>query len=466
MQNLDKRDDSAATDSMLEELRQLRRKVAEQERMLSAEGSRGHGPAHGGVQPRRKPSAGDLAFLVLAAVGAFVAAFFAGYLPQSKRQAELLQSAGAEGKSDLQVTVGKVVKAPGTTNLVLPGNIQAVTEAPILARATGYLKKRYVDIGDHVREGQAVAEIEAPELTQQLQQAQAAVEQAGALLEQSSAGLMQGRANEQLARTTAERYASLVKRGAVAKQDNDNFQAQWEAQKANVLALEKAVTAARSNVAAAAANVARLKEIDSHRVVTAPFAGVITLRNVDSGALVNEGSTLLFRIAQTNRVRTYINVPQSEAGGMKVGVKATLTIPNLPSQKFEGTVTHTSDALDPSSRTLLAEIQLDNKAGLLMPGMYAQVSFKMARKEPPLLIRADTLVIRADGPQVAKVMPDKTIHYEKLTLGRDFGETIEVLTGGLAEGDELVANPGDWVQEKTKVSPVEIKTEGGGRGRG
>ena len=233
------------------------------------------------------------------------------------------------------------------------------------------------------------------------------------------------------------------------------------------MALEKAVLAAKSNINAASANVSRLNEIDSHRRVLAPFAGVVTLRNVDSGALVNEGSTLLFRIAQTNRVRTYINVPQSEASNMKVGVKATLTIPNMPSKKFEGTVTHTSDALDPASRTMLAEIQLDNQAGLLLPGMYAQVAFKMTRKEPPLLIRADTLVIRADGPQVAKVMPDKTIHYEKITLGRDFGETMEVITSNLAEGDELVANPGDGVQEKTKVKPVEIKGEApGGRGRG
>ncbi len=458
MQNVEQRENG-----LLAEIEQLRRKVAEQERMLAAP-TTGHGAGH---QQKRKASTGVVMILAGVAAAAFVGLFFLGYLPQAKRQADLVKSSREEGTSDLLVTVGKVVKSPGTNNLVLPGNIQAVTEAPILARATGYLKKRYVDIGDHVKEGQLVAEIEAPELTQQLQQAKATVEQANALLEQANAALQQGRANAQLAGTTAERYAALVKKGAVAKQDNDNFQSQWEAQKANVLALEKAVLAATSNINAASANVSRLNEIDSHRKVLAPFAGVITLRNVDSGALVNEGSTLLFRIAQTNRVRTYINVPQSEASNMKVGVKATLTIPNMPSKKFEGTVTHTSDALDPASRTLLAEIQLDNQAGFLLPGMYAQVAFKMTRKEPPLLIRADTLVIRADGPQVAKVMPDKTIHYEKITLGRDFGETMEVITSNLAEGDELVANPGDGVQEKTKVKPVEIKSEApGGRGRG
>jgi RND family efflux transporter MFP subunit len=446
---------------LLAEINQLRRKVAEQERLIAFGPHGGHSAGHA----NSKPSAGLLVVLGLLAAGTFVGLFFYGYLPQSKRQAELVQNAKTEGTTVLEVTASKVVKASGTSQLVLPGNIQAVAEAPILARATGYLKKRYVDIGDHVKEGQLVAEIDAPELTQQLQQAKASVEQASALLEQSNAALQQGRANEQLAKTTAQRYANLVQRGAVAKQDNDNFQAQWEAQRANVLALEKAVMAAKSNIAVATANVSRLNEVDMHRMVTAPFAGVITLRNVDVGALVNEGSTLLYRVAQTNRVRTYVNVPQSESAGMKLGVKATLSISELPSKKFEGVITHTSDSLDPSSRTLLVEIQLDNQAGLLKPGMYAQVAFKMSRKEPPLLIKADTLLIRADGPQVAKILPDQTIHFQKITVGRDFGETIEILAG-LEEGDMVVANPGDWVQEKVKVKPVEVKEAGAGRGRG
>ena len=207
MQNVEQRENG-----LLAEIEQLRRKVAEQERMLTA-GATGHGPGH---QPKRKASTGVVMILAALAVAVFVGLFFLGYLPQAKRQAELVKSAREEGTTDLLVTVGKVVKSPGTNNLVLPGNIQAVTEAPILARATGYLKKRYVDIGDHVKEGQLVAEIEAPELTQQLQQAKATVEQANALFEQANAALQQGRANAQLAGTTAERYAALVKRGAVA----------------------------------------------------------------------------------------------------------------------------------------------------------------------------------------------------------------------------------------------------------
>ena len=438
------------------EIASLRSKVAEQEKRLSRDK-----PAH---QKVSRPSGVVIFILVLLAVAASVAAFFLGYLPNKERQAQLVERANDDTAQDLLVNVTQAGRASGTFQLVLPGNIQAVTEAPILARATGYLKRRLVDIGDHVKEGQLMAEVDAPELMQQLQQSLAALEQARAVQEQANASLEQGRANEQLARTTAERYANLVQRGAVSKQENDNFQAQHSAQKANVLALEKAVNASRSSVNAAAANVGRLKEVESHQRVTAPFSGVITVRNVDTGALVNEGSTLLFRIAQTSRVRTYINVPQAEAAGMKVGVKATIKVPDLPSKDFVGTITHTADALDPSSRTLLAEVQVDNADNLLMPGMYAQVLFKTPRREPPVVVRAEALLIRAQGPQVAQVRPDNTIHIKLVKLGRDAGESVEVLEG-LDEGDVVVVNAGDRVLEGAKVKTVLLKTPGRGQAK-
>ncbi len=430
------------------EIAALRSKVAEQEKRLSHDK-----PAHHKVS---RPSGVTLAIIAIVGIGAAVAAFFLGYMPRQERQSQLVERAKDDTAQDLLVNITKAERASGTFQLVLPGNIQAVTEAPILARATGYLKRRLVDIGDHVKEGQLLAEVDAPELTQQLQQSMAALEQARAVQEQANASLEQGRANEQLARTTAERYAALVKRGAVSKQENDNFQAQHAAQKANVLALEKAVNAARSSVNASAANVGRLREVESHQRVTAPFSGVITVRNVDTGALVNEGSTLLFRIAQTSRVRTYINVPQAEAAGMKVGVKATIKVPDLPSKEFIGTITHTADALDPSSRTLLAEVQVDNAGSQLMPGMYAQVQFRTPRREPPVVVRAEALLIRAQGPQVALVRPDSTIHIQLVKLGRDAGESVEVLEG-LNEGDSVVINAGDRVLEGVKVKTVLIK---------
>ncbi len=450
------RDGMENEDQLRAEIALLRDKVAEQEIRLSHEK-----PAH---QRTRRPSSVALWLIAILGIAAMVVAFVTGYMPRQERQTKLVEQAKDDNAQDLLVNVYKAERASGTYQLLLPGNIQAVTEAPILARATGYLKRRLVDIGDKVKEGQLLAEVDAPELVQQLQQARATLEQTRAVQEQANASLEQGRANEQLARTTAERYAALVKLGAVSKQENDNFQAQHSAQKANVLALEKAVNATRSSVSAAMANVGRLVEVESHQRVTAPFFGVITVRNVDTGALVNEGSTLLFRIAQTTRVRTYINVPQAEAGGMKVGTKAVIKVPDLPSKMFEGTVTHTADALDPSSRTLLAEVQVDNKAGLLLPGMYAQVQFKTPRREPPVTVRAEALLIRAQGPQVALVRPDNTIHIQLVQLGRDTGESVEVLSG-LNEGDQVVINAGDKVLEGVKVKPTLMKTPGRGPGR-
>jgi RND family efflux transporter MFP subunit len=239
----------------------------------------------------------------------------------------------------------------------------------------------------------------------------------------------------------------------VSRQDNDTYLMQWQAQQANVQALEKAVNAARSNAAATEANVARLNELLGYQTVRAPFAGVITVRNIDTGALVTEGSTLLYRIAQTDHLRIYVNVPQVDADSIRVGQQAKLLIPDLHGRGFTGTVTRTSNALDPTSRTLLTEVQLANPGGVLLPGMYAQVDLAVPRKDPPLTIPGDALVVRADGPQVAVVKPDGVIHFTKIQLGRDFGSSLEVLSG-LEEGQQLAVNPNDTVREGVKVKPV------------
>jgi RND family efflux transporter MFP subunit len=349
-----------------------------------------------------------------------------------------------------------VKRADAKTSLVLPGNIQAVTEAPILARASGYIKRRYADIGDRVKEGQVLAEIDAPELNQQIRQAKATVDQANSAIEQAEAALQQGRSNENLARVTAQRWENLSKKGVVSRQENDTYQAQWAAQQANVNALEKAVAAARNNTAAVEANVARLNDLLAYQTVRAPFAGVITLRNVDAGALVNEGNTLLFRIAQTDRLRTYLNVPQADAGSVRVGQQAVLVVPDLPGHGFLGAVTRTANALDPATRTLLVEVQVPNPGALLMPGMYAQVDLSIPRKDPPLLIPGDTLVVRSDGPQVAVVAPDGRVHFARIQLGRDFGDRLEVLSG-LEEGQQVVINPSDAIREGAQVKPVAAK---------
>jgi RND family efflux transporter MFP subunit len=394
--------------------------------------------------------------MALVLVILIVAGFVTGYLPHRHREAVLVAEANAEEHALPTVTVVGVERSPGSSTLVLPGNIEAVTEAPVLARASGYIKRRYVDIGDRVKGGQLLAEIEAPELDQQVHQAQAALEQAGSALEQATANLQQGKANEQLAQVTAQRWEKLVAKGAVSRQDNDTYQAQYAAQQANVQALEKAVSAARSNILAAKANLSRLTDLQGYKGVYAPFAGVITLRNVDVGALVSEANTLLFRVAQTDRLRTYANVPQSDAGSVHVGQVARLVVADLGGRQFTGTVTRTANALDPTTRTLLTEVQVPNADGALMPGMYALVDMTTPRKNPPLLIPGDTLVVRGDGSQVAVVSADHTVHFQRLVLGRDFGDKIEVLSG-LEAGQQVVVNPGDTVQEGAKVNPLLLR---------
>jgi RND family efflux transporter MFP subunit len=213
------------------------------------------------------------------------------------------------------------------------------------------------------------------------------------------------------------------------------------------------VAAARSNVGAAQANLDRLIQLKSYQTVRAPFAGVITVRNVDTGALVNESSTLLFRIAQTTSLRTYVNLPQTDADSVRVGQAAFLTVPELPGRKFKGTVARTANALDPATRTLLSEVRVLNADGVLMPGMYAQVDLSVPRKNPPLLIPGDTLVVRSDGPQVAVVGEDGVVHWARIQLGRDYGDRLEVV-GGLEMGQQIVINPSDVVREGAKVKPV------------
>jgi RND family efflux transporter MFP subunit len=438
---------------------QLRAEIEDLKRQLEEQKKR----AAAGSDPAQKPPSANtllIVLLLLAALGA--AGYYYGYLPRQHREQVLAAESQASIVSLPTVNVQKVTRSSSRGNLVLPANIQAVTEAPILARASGYVKKRYVDIGDRVAAGQVLAEVEAPELNQQILQAKAGVDQANSAVQQAEASLTQGRSNENLARVTRDRWQRLFEKGVVSRQENDTYQTQWEAQQANVQALEKAVAAAKSNAHASEANVARLNELLSYQTVRAPFAGVITVRNIDTGALVNEGSTLLYRIAQTDRLRTYLNAPQGDADSIRVGQQAKLTIPDLRGREFTGQVTRTSSALDPATRTLLVEVQVDNRGGVLLPGMYAQVDLAVPRKDPPLQIPADTLVVRSDGPQVAVVGPDGAVHFTRIQLGRDFGDHLEVLQG-LEEGQLLAVNPGDAIHEGVKVKPIVSEKNAGKR---
>jgi RND family efflux transporter MFP subunit len=386
-----------------------------------------------------------LGVLVLLAI-----AFFGGYIPMQSRRAVIAAEAHEQGETLPQMRVIRVTRSNVNSDLALPGSIQPITEAPVLARTDGYIQRRLADIGDHVKSGQLLAEIDAPELIDQVTQAKAAERQAEAALDQATANAQQGKTHMELARIMAQRSGQLVSKGAVARQDDDQFQASYQSKLAALNSLEKAVEVQHASVAAAQSNLARLTKLQDYRMVVAPFEGVITLRNVDVGALVNSGSTMLFRIAQMDELRTFINVPQAYANSIRVGQAATLTVSNLPGRMFPGTVARTSEALDPSSRTLLAEIHVPNSARLLLPGMYTQVDFKAPRFDPPLVVPSDALIVRDNGAQVAVVRPGNTLHLVKIQAGRDYGDRVEVL-GGLNEGDTVVTNPGDIAREGLKI---------------
>ena len=412
------------------------------------------GPGHGGP-PRNlwHPSSTTIWVVFLAATVLVAIAFFAGYIPLQKQRAIVLGEAKEEQQALPRVEVIKVARSTRQSGLQLPGNIQPITEAPVLARADGYIEKRLVDIGDRVKAGQTLAEIDAPELSDQVAQAKATVRQAQAALAQATANVQQGKTDMELARVMARRSAQLVIKGAVSKQDDDQAQAQYNSKLAALEALERSIDVQRANIVAAQSNLGRLEKLQSYCIVQAPFDGVITLRNVDVGALVNSGSTLLYRIAQMSTLRTYINVPQAYADSIKPGQPAVLTVSNLPGREFQGQVARSADALDPSSRTLLVEVHVPNPSFLLLPGMYAQVELHSIRADPPLVVPSDAMIVRADGAQIAVVRPDRTIHLQKIDVGRDYGDRVEVLNG-LREGDTIVSNPGDAVREGLKVDTV------------
>jgi RND family efflux transporter MFP subunit len=436
------------TQSTVEE--ELRRELDELKRQLEA---RQHGyvplPAE-----RWRPSRASVSALILGSVVLLAIAFLTGYLPLQRREAALRAEAGAREHVLPRLAVLRVARAPSESELRLPGTMQAATEAPILSRTDGYLKRRLADIGDRVRAGQVLAEIDAPELDQQINGAEAVIQQAQAAAEQAQANLAQGTANRDLARITAGRLKRLAERGIAPQQDADQAEAQLAAQDASVQALEKAILAQGSSLASARANRARLQALQAYRFVKAPFDGVITLRNVDVGALVNTGTTLLYRIAQTERLRLYVNVPQTSLSSVRVGQTATVTVANLPGRTLPGTVTRMSNAFDPASRTMLVEVDVPNEDGTLFPGTYAEVDLSGSLDHPPLVVPASALVFRSDGAQLAVVQPDGTVHLQKIVAGRDYGDRVEILQG-VTEGATIVAVPGDVAREGVKIVPVD-----------
>lgn len=374
--------------------------------------------------PRRAPQRrvaiwGPL--LVVLALALMLVAGIWRHIQQSHAQRQFAQNTG---KVSVEVLEAKRDQKPH--DLLLPGNITAVQETTIYARANGYVARWLVDIGDNVKSGQLLAELETPELDKQLAAAQGT--------------LKQSQANFELARVTAQRWQDLAQKQVVSKQDNDDRQGSYQASAATVSANK--------------ADVERLQELQAFKEITAPFDGRITSRKVDVGSLVSEGSgttgTVLFTLAQIDPLRIFIDVPQSDSTLIQVGMEAKILVRERANRDFTGKVTRTAGALDPNSRTLRVEVQIPNHDGALFAGMYAQVKFVLQDANAPIIIPADMFVFRTDGPQVAIVTKENKIHWQKIEVGRDFGNYMEVLKG-LDEGAQVVLNPTDDLTEGLTV---------------
>ena len=326
------------------------------------------------------------------------------------------------------VSVIRATPIDANSEMVLPGTLKPYVESPLYARTNGYLKKWYKDIGSHVQKGELLAEIDTPEIDQELNQ--------------SRAELVTAQANLSLSSVTAARYQDLIKSDSVSRQDLDNANGD--------------LAARRAMVQSADANVRRLEELESFKRVYAPFTGIITQRNVDPGTLINAGNggvatKEMFDLAQIDPMRVYVAVPQAYSPSIHLGLKACLSLTELAQQSFCGQVVRTANSIDPSTRTLLTEVDVPNPSGTLLPGSYAEVHFDVKVTGQRLSLPINALLFRPDGTMAAVVGPDSRIHLKKITIGRDFSNALEVLQG-IDLTDRVVINPPDALEQNELVN--------------
>ena len=367
-----------------------------------------------------------IAVLALAIVAAIVVS---GILPRIHARADLDKETAEMAIPTVSVVHPK--RGAPAEEIVLPANVQAYIDSPIYARTNGYLKHWYVDIGAHVKAGQLLADIETPEVDQQLRQ--------------SRADLATAEANLNLSRITADRYQDLLKTDSVSKQDTDNAVGDYAAKQATVQSAQ--------------ANVKRLEELQSFEKIYAPFDGVITARNTDIGALIDSGSsggarTELFHIAQPDKLRVYVNVPEAYSQAAKPGLTADLALSEFPGRLFPGTLVRTAEAIDQSTRTLLVEIRVLNPTGTLLSGAYAEVHLKLPSATSAFIIPVNALLFRSEGLRVAAVTDGHHADLKQSTLGHDFGSEVEVIAG-LTGNESIIVNPPDSIVagEEVRIAP-------------
>ncbi|HET6216501.1 MAG TPA: efflux RND transporter periplasmic adaptor subunit [Acidobacteriaceae bacterium] len=372
------------------------------------------------------------------AAGALVLGVVIFWGIRDRAQAENALGARTERAAIPTVTVIQPNSGGLPLEIVLPGNTQAFNDTPIYARTNGYLKRWYVDIGAHVKQGQLLAEIETPEIDQQLEQARA--------------DLKNSQANEQLAQITATRWQNLLKTNSVSKQETDQAISDLSARQASVDSMT--------------ANVHRLEQLQSFEKVYAPFAGVITARNTDIGALINAGAggvpQELFHMAAVNKLRVYVAVPEVDAQAAQTGAKATLALDEFPGEVFQGTIVRNSDSIDNASRTLNVEIDVDNPQGRIKTGSYVFVHLKLPQSvrdsARSLTIPANTLLFRSEGLRVGVVRNGRA-ELVPITIGRDFGSTVEVVAG-LRPTDQVIVNPSDSLTGGSEVHAAAAQPAG------
>jgi RND family efflux transporter MFP subunit len=389
----------------------------EVERPVMVEERRTENPRPG--KPARRWWIAVLVFVIVLAI------VVSGILPRIHARAALDKETAEMAIPTVSVVRPK--RGAPAQEVVLPANVQAYIDAPIYARTNGYLKRWYADIGAHVKAGQLLADIETPEVDQQLRQARA--------------DLATAQANLNLSQITANRYEDLLKTDSVSKQETDNAAGDFAAKQATVQSAQ--------------ANVRRLEELQAFEKIYAPFDGVITARNTDIGALIDSGSsggsrTELFHIAQPDKLRVYVSVPEAYSQAAKPGLTANLVLSEFPGRQFPGTLVRTAEAIDQSTRTLLVEIRVNNPTGTLLSGAYAEVHLKLPTATSALILPVNTLLFRSEGLRVAAITDGKHAELKPITLGHDFGSEVEVVAG-LSGNESIIVNPPDSIVSGEEV---------------
>ena len=384
------------------------------------------------------PTRSGLRWLGVGVGGALAGLLLLGVVPRWLDRSARAAEAHALSQEPVHVAVVRAERSVEASDVVLPGSVLPLQETSVYARANGYVRRWLVDIGAHVKKGQVLVELDVPDIDEELRQAQA-------VAKQTRAGIAQAKTQRELARTTNARYAALGPSGVVSQQEVDQYQAGYDVQQSNVVAAQAAH-------GSAAANVERLRDLKDFGVIVAPFDGVVTQRTAEVGQLVTAGTSMgqpIFKVAEVDTVRVFVNVPQLYSADIHVGMLAPTTVRERPHRTFAGKVARTADELDVGTRTLLTEVDIPNPDDALIAGMYGRITFHLTGQDQLLFVPATAVLIDAQGTRVARIQSG-AVSWKKVEIEKDLGDRVSISTG-LAEGDVLVAAPSDRLVEGMRV---------------